>query len=506
MKKLASNKYALNFLLLLVLVVAAFLRLWRLPNTLQFLADQGRDATVVARIFTDLDPVFIGPVTSIGNMYLGPFYYYFMLPWLFLTYPSPLGPAYAVAIVGIITVYLTYALGKQMFGWQPALMASGLLATNFVAIEFNRFSWNPNIAPLFGLLILWTVWKAKNKPAYWLVFGLLAGLIIQLHYIALLAVAAGGLVYLANGISIWKIHKFNNNKIREWLLAGLGAGCIFLLTLTPLLLFDIKHNFLNLRGFANMFGSSQAFVGESQSGVASKLLQAIKESHGRSMHVFFEINSWQNRSINTFLVLATVIFWVWQVKTASNKQKYALQLLGFFLAITIVGLSFYQHTVFNHYITFVLPIVFLTYGIVLTAISKFRYGWLAVIAFSYVYLLSNISRYPFTTITPSIYDMQLVSDSIYAKVNETELYDIVLYTGTGDADGLNYRYFLNTKANPPATLENRASADKLFIIDELNDGQNVLALPTYEIVTFPNKVPNEVYSLENGTKVTVLSR
>ena len=86
MWKLIKKQVTLERLfLLLILAVAIFLRFYNLKNTMMFQGDQGRDAMVVANIFKNLDPVFIGPVTSIGNMYLGPFYYYFMLPFLFLS-------------------------------------------------------------------------------------------------------------------------------------------------------------------------------------------------------------------------------------------------------------------------------------------------------------------------------------------------------------------------------------------------------------------------------------
>src|SRR6185295_6950880 len=97
------RRYSPTQLLLAVIVIlAAFLRLWNLPATLEFLGDQGRDAMFVSGIFREGNFVFIGPTTSVGDMYLGPFYYYFMLPFLGLSYPSPIGPAYAVAIFNII--------------------------------------------------------------------------------------------------------------------------------------------------------------------------------------------------------------------------------------------------------------------------------------------------------------------------------------------------------------------------------------------------------------------
>src|SRR5258708_24644946 len=144
-----KRQTVLRATLIFFLVVGTFLRLYRFKSTLQFLGDQGRDALVVLHIIQDHHPVLIGPVTSTGNIYLGPLYYYMMVPFLWLTYPSPIGPAYAIAILAIITLFLTYHLGKEMVGEEAAVVATGFMALSATAITFSRFSWNPHPAPFF---------------------------------------------------------------------------------------------------------------------------------------------------------------------------------------------------------------------------------------------------------------------------------------------------------------------------------------------------------------------
>jgi hypothetical protein len=55
-------------------------------------------------------------------------------------------------------------------------------------------------------------------------------------------------------------------------------------------------------------------------------------------------------------------------------------------------------------------------------------------------------------------------------------------------------------------MEKVAETEKLFIIDEVQDGSRVVDSPIYEIVIFENKKPLETYKLENGPEITVLSR
>src|SRR3972149_11757908 len=90
-------------ILALILLVGAYFRLYRIDEYMTFLGDEGRDALVVRRLLVNADPILVGPGTSIGNMYLGPIYYYLMAPALFLANFSPVGPSIMVALFGIAT-------------------------------------------------------------------------------------------------------------------------------------------------------------------------------------------------------------------------------------------------------------------------------------------------------------------------------------------------------------------------------------------------------------------
>ena len=79
--------------LFLILFIAAFSRLYRISEYMTFLGDEGRDVIIVRRLLVNADPILIGPGTSIGDMYLGPLYYYMMAPALLMARFSPVGPA-----------------------------------------------------------------------------------------------------------------------------------------------------------------------------------------------------------------------------------------------------------------------------------------------------------------------------------------------------------------------------------------------------------------------------
>ena len=167
------------FYILVILLIGAFLRLYRIDEYMTFLGDEGRDAIVVRRLLVDFDPILVGPGTSIGNMYLGPLYYYMMAPFLLLFRFNPAGPAVMVAILGVITIGFVWWVAREWFPSTSSgqasiagLVAAGLYAITPTVIVYSRSSWNPNIMPFFALLTIYSIWQFwwKNNWSRSLIF------------------------------------------------------------------------------------------------------------------------------------------------------------------------------------------------------------------------------------------------------------------------------------------------------------------------------------------------
>ncbi|MCX6704440.1 MAG: hypothetical protein NTZ07_03265, partial [Candidatus Woesebacteria bacterium] len=123
-----------------ILALAAVLRLYKIDQYMTFLVDEGRDVIIVRRFLTELRPPLIGPGTSIGNMYLGPLYYYMMAPALLFANFSPVGPAVQIALLGVATVFFVWFAGRVWFGKTAGLISAGLYAISPTVINFSRSS------------------------------------------------------------------------------------------------------------------------------------------------------------------------------------------------------------------------------------------------------------------------------------------------------------------------------------------------------------------------------
>lgn len=510
MWKLIKQVKLENLFLLLILGFAIFLRFYNLENTMMFQGDQGRDALLVANIFKDLDPVFIGPVTSIGNMYLGPFYYYFMLPFLFLSYPSPIGPVYAVAGLSVLTVYLLFRITKKVFDRKTAIFATVFFTFSAGVVNLARFSWNPNIAPFFSLLMFYFTYLAWQKNTkYWLAVSICFSLLIQLHYVTLLSLSGAGIILLIQLIE--KIRKNRNQffKNEKKLIQHIILSIfIFIISLTPLFLFDLKHDFLNVRSFTKILVKEESFDlhrKKGRVGFATVTKFVSIDLKDRASQVLFEPSFAVNKINHPLLFIVLISSFLYLIKNKfkiSNSEK----VLAAYLVPGIIGVSIYQHQVYEHYIAYLFPFTYIFYGIFFAKFNKKLLSLFLFLLFSIFFVTSNSSRYTLKDDDWTIRDIRQTTQEIYKRVKENEKYNIVLLSSSKDLYGMNYRYFLSTNQNQPVKIENHHSAEKLFIINEEKVEENVLDSEIYEIIVFPNKSLLETFEMENGPEISVLSR
>ncbi len=348
----------LNWLLIIVVLISAFLRLYRIGDYMEFLGDQGRDVVIIRDFLKHGNLFFIGPQTSIGNMYLGPFYYYLIAPALLLTNFSPIGPAIFVTLLSILTTFLIYKITAKYFDDKTGLIASFLFAISPVVIKYSNFSWNPNIMPLFALLFIYFIDQKKY------VYATLAFIMcLNSHYLALL------LLFPAIYIILLDYKKFN---LKNYILPII----IFLLSLIPQLLFDLKHDGQNIKALTTFFTQRETTVSVLPykalpllpamfNQVTTRLLAGKIDNLGIAVSIMFFI---------------LIIYSLFKIK---NRFFY-ICLIWFFSGL--VGLALYKQHIYDHYFAFIYPVIFIILAITLSKLNKY----LSIIV---VVILSGLSIY-----------------------------------------------------------------------------------------------------------------
>jgi 4-amino-4-deoxy-L-arabinose transferase-like glycosyltransferase len=154
--------------LLVIIVVALVLRLYRLPELLVLGNDQGRDALVVSQMLQTRVPVTEGPIASVGTYHRGPAYYYLLAPAYALTLGHPIGGALLSVVFDVAALVMLYVLTRALAGPIAGLTAAGLWSVAPVLVEFGRFQWNPQVMPFFALLAVYAALRLARGDARWL--------------------------------------------------------------------------------------------------------------------------------------------------------------------------------------------------------------------------------------------------------------------------------------------------------------------------------------------------
>ena len=474
--------------LVILMLIASFVRFFRFTDYLEFLDDQGRDAIGMKRILIDHDLTLLGPGTSVGNMYLGPLYYYAMTPFLALTYPDPTGPAYGMALLGVMTVALVFLLGKEMVGERAAGMAALLYATAPVVMHLSRFSWQPNPAPFFGLLMMWCTYRAlKGKTWYWLGVGLSFAVMTQLHYVAMLTLFPSAMLFLYDA---WKHPKKRTTHIQIALLSFFAVFLVF----SPLIAFDLRHDHLILKGFQEFLTSQHQ-----TSPLSDRIARFFLDLHGRGLQTIVETlglphTTMTDREVNTILLVVFIVsaIFIAYTRVKKNKNSTAELILYVWIGMTIIGLCMYRNTVYPHYFAFLFPAIFLVTGMIFAHLASLR-KFLLPVVWGVVALLALLNAGQLSIWRHKDSDMKLfrtIVQDISSSIKPGERYNLALLNSNREYRAMKYRYFFEVSDKQPQSQYDYMNLDKLIVVVE--NGEQPLKAPIFEVQQFMREVKKPV--------------
>jgi len=458
MKFRLNVKYSLAFILLL----AAFLRFYRIAAYMEFLGDQGRDVAIVWRFLQKGDLMFIGPQTSIGNMYLGPWYYYLMAPFLWLARFNPVGPAVMVALFGLATVWLTWVVAKEWFGERTGTLAALMAAASPVMVYYSIFSWNPNIMPFFALLSMWLVWRiwqrGEVRKIPWLALSL--AMALNSHYLGLLLFPVAGIFWLLGLKKVWK-----SPERKIFIRFSLFGILLFFFSASPLILFDLKHDFANFNAFKQFFEVRQTTVN-------FKFYKGLLKVPEIFNQIVTNLLLRKDYLTDAYFLIPLLFWGIWK-----ERRNQATWLLLTWITVGILGLSNYKQHIYAHYYGFLYPAI-----ILLLAVSLRHLKLLALpIVGCLIYLMlanwhgwrSPNYQLRRTLAIPKFIENKSQGDKFSLALLAKQNYDAP------------YRYFFTLDKAPLVDLHNGIPR-QLFVICELQnkDDCKPLGNPLWEIAAF----------------------
>lgn len=477
--------------LIISLAIGAYLRLHNISQYMTFLGDEGRDVLVVKRMIVDHKFTLLGPTASVGGFFMGPIYYYFMLPFLWLWNLDPVGPAIMVALFGLLTVLLVYLLGQALFDSWVGLMAAVLYSFSPFIIAYSRSSWNPNIVPFFATLLMYSLWRFyESRRMRWLfVSGVCIGIGVQLHYVFL---------FLIPVATIWTAQIC---RTKQLLLSGLVAIFGVIVGIAPFLAFEVRHGFPNTISIFRFITSSEdtglnishalVVMGDVLYRLFGRLLfrlpdQGVFELMSKNMQVF-----WRQGIVIIILACILVLMGL-IIKRSKEKitivQAQAAKLLLLWCVLPLICFGFYKKAIYDYYFGIFYPTPFLFLAILLGSIGSRLLGKVFATAALLLLLWYFWQGRPFL-FTPNNQLGQV------KKISETAMgftggmpFNFALITG-GNSDHA-YRYFFEIWGNAPPVIENyvndperKTVTGQLIVICETNECKP-LGHPLWEIAGF----------------------
>lgn len=361
---LKRNRYEIIFIICLILL-AAFLRLYRIDEYMTFLGDEGRDALVIKKILLNHDFPLLGAPTSVGNMYNGPLYYYMMASAMALWWMNPVAAAVMVALIGTATVGLVYYLARVWFGKVAAIVSATLYALSPVNIIYSRSSWNPNPAPFFALLGIIGLYKSHKSGNYlWFVLtGAALAFAAQMHLLALILIPIYGIIWL---FGLYEKVKLKKEVKNFW--AGFVLGIVaFLFFMSPMAIFDFKYNFQNYHAFTTFFfGDRATTVNLNPFNTFERIIPIYSDN---LINRYIAGGNYWLMLLVSLLVLLPVAAFIFNL-IKKKKFSWSYFTLSVWLIGGIMGLALYKQTIYDHYSSFLNPAVFLLFGSVVNLINS----------------------------------------------------------------------------------------------------------------------------------------
>ena len=456
----------------LIILIAAFCRLYRIGDYMEFLGDQGRDVVIVRTFLTQGHLMGIGPQTSIGNMYLGPWYYYLIAPALLLANFNPVGPSVLVALFGIATSWLLWYFLKNLFPEKIALLSAFLFAISPVVIKYTSFSWNPNIMPFFSLLFVYALYETffNKKYRFLLLASVAFVLCLNSHYLALLLLPLALILYL-----------YFRPSNRQFWLFFFAAFAIFLFSLLPQVFFDIKHHGQNINAIITFFTIRQTTVN-------LKPYKAIPQMWPLFKQIITSIAAGKDLLFGSVLsfILIIIPFFIFFRK---NLKTSSLAIIFLWLIVGIFGLSLYKQHIYDHYFAFLFVPVLVLLAITISELKLLGYFLLAAVTL--FMLKENPFRY---SPNQQMATVQKITRLIEQQSHQEPFNLALMAKQNYDPP---YRYFLSLDHAPLYTLNEQKTSQLFVICEPFQMDCQPLGNPLWDIAAFGSASINATWKVND---------
>ena len=444
----------------------------------------------MARMIVEKRLSLLGPVTHVG-VFLGPLYYYLLIPFFLIFKFDPIAAPVMFAIFGTATVGLVYILAEKLFSFihHPssiihhhqtfAFLTALLYAVSPVILESSRAPSQPHLIPFFATLLLISLIRIVRKTGKWwdwALIGISLASVIQFHFLAfpvwIFTVAVLAFSKAGKGLAL-------PSRARPYMIFLIVPVVVLL---SPWLLFELRHNFFITNQVLIYLRSGE--VSFSASNYFERVLDLIWFSFDRLI-------GQGNQAVTAGAIILSIVGAVSTILSGKDgplQERTVLIMLAFYFWLNVFGIALYRFPLSNHYVSALYPVIILFFSIGLIKIIP---KLLVVIAF--ILFIIFISSHNNLNSNHGYTMPEWVNTSFINKAADTISQDFRKQSGTynivntldGDTRANPYRYVLTYKNKiSPLGVERYSEADHLYIISG-NSINELLDDKRWELLSFP---------------------
>lgn len=183
-------------------------------------------------IIDDFHIIWIG-VSALGlDFYMGPFWIYFISPFVAFSKGDPIILGVISSLLGVGTTFLLYLLGKKIINEKVGLISAFLYASLALLVYYDQQPYPPGV-PFLSLLLILSLYMAKYSSKWWILFAVGYGMVFHIHLSLTLVIF----------VAIYWAYVNRQKLTKKIVVLSLLA---FLLTISPLIAFDYFHKASNI--------------------------------------------------------------------------------------------------------------------------------------------------------------------------------------------------------------------------------------------------------------------
>lgn len=328
-----------TYFLIIIFLVSAFLRFYRLSDLMPFIGDQGwfylsaRDL-----VFTGNIPL-VGITSSYTWLHQGALWTYMLAPFLWLFKFNPIAGGYLSAALGVLTVFAMYFVVKELFGNKHIGIISALLyATSPLAIQSSRMPYHTSPVPVIILFFIFSINKyAKGNK----VFLPISAFLLSLLYSFVLATMVFWILLVAVILMTRRI------DIRIAVISLIS----FLIPLIPMIIYDLR--------LGEKFYQITAFLRISALSLSSRSVQPDKSILNASRDLLStskEMVFVGSELVSVLIILGAMIYLFRLLYINYKKKRFSYPIVILFLSVFLpIAGMLGTRTVSGAYLPILLP-------------------------------------------------------------------------------------------------------------------------------------------------------